>query len=139
MNKPYTPTQHHFQNGWKWLRHFRSNETPGTGRMKVVVEAGHGKYNPNYKVVLVKPEPGDWHYRTGSYCPKHQELYDMIRLLLSCEPESKREILTKGFIEAITEGNRSACENPEQTNPEKNKAYIKPGFVKDDIITECGF
>jgi len=98
--------------------------------MKVVIEAGHGKFNPLYKVVLLKPEPGDYHYRPGSYCPKHQELYDMIRLLLSCEPLSKREVLTRGFLEAIEEGNKTATENPEQTNPEKNKAYIKPLFVE---------
>jgi hypothetical protein len=98
--------------------------------MKVVIEAGHGKYNPNYKVVLVKPEPGDYHYRPGSYCPKHQELYDMIELLLSCEPESKRDILTKGFMGAIERGNATASANPENTNPEKNRAYMKPLFVE---------
>jgi PHP family Zn ribbon phosphoesterase len=114
------------------MRQTRPFYLPAKGRMKIVVEAGHGKFNPEYKVVLAKPEMGDYHYRPGSYCPKHQELYDMIRLLLSCEPQSKRDVLTKGFLQAIEEGNKMACENPDKTNPEKNRAYLptKPLFIE---------
>ena len=105
--------------------------------MKIVLEKGWGKWNKDYITMLARPEPGDNHYRPGSYMPKHSELYDMIEKLLSCEPPSKREILTKGFLEAIQRGNATAETNPDKTNKPKSlsSSSISPGLVSASSST----
>lgn len=89
--------------------------------VKITLEAGWGKWNKDYITMLVRPEPGDNHYRANSYMPKHSELYEMIEKLLSCEPPSKRAILTAGFLKAIEDGNKTAETNPDSTNKPKTK------------------
>lgn len=85
--------------------------------VKITLEKGWGRWNKDYITMLVRPEPGDSHYRPGSYMPKHTELYEMIEKLLSCEPLAKREILTAGILEAVRKGNETAELNPDKVNP----------------------
>lgn len=56
--------------------------------------------------------------------PKHSELAEMLRALMSCEPLSKRTILKELFLNAITEGEAEAELNPEACNP-RPKQVIK--------------
>jgi hypothetical protein len=88
--------------------------------VKISLEKGWGRWNKDYITMLVRPEEGDNHYRAGSYMPKHSELYEMIEKLLSCEPPSKRAILTAGFLDAIQKGNATAELNPDKTNKPKS-------------------
>ena len=95
--------------------------------MKITLEKGWGRWNKDYITMLVRPEDGDNHYRPKSYMPKHSELYEMIEKLLSCEPPSKRETLTAGFMEAIRKGNESAELNPDATNKPRASREVSSG------------
>ena len=103
--------------------------------MKVSIEAGWGRWNKDYKCVLLRPDEGDNHYRPKSYMPKHTELAEMLKALMSCEPLSKRTILKEMFFTAIAEGEAEAELNPEACNP-RPKKVIKVSTPDSEGATE---
>ena len=105
--------------------------------MRITLEQGWGKWNKDYITMLVRPDPEDKHYRPSSYMPKHNEIYEMIEKLLSCEPLAKRTILTKGFLDAIEKGNATAELNKDTPKVNGKKIVIAETSVVNQLLVKA--
>ena len=74
--------------------------------MKITIQSGKGRYNPNYKTALVWFEDKDSHFFKGkcNWMPKHDEIVEILETLIKMEGVEKRKLLSVMFKDAIDRG-----------------------------------
>ena len=74
--------------------------------MKITIQCGKGKYNPNYKTAIIWFQKEDRHFFSArnNWMPKHTEIEEILETLIKIEAPDKRKELFDRFSKALDKG-----------------------------------